>query len=101
MGGGDGMYSQVDPEDPNIIYAEGQDGNITRRDLRTEQSRSIRPQQAEDKEPRYRFQWTTPFIISHFDSKTLYMGGNYVFKTTDRGDNWTKVGDDLTNKGRS
>lgn len=96
VGGGDGMYSQVDPNDANIVYAEGQDGNITRRDLGTEQSRSIRPREPDEKEPRYRFHWTTPFLISHFDSNTLYMGGNYVFRSTDRGDNWVKVGGDLT-----
>ncbi len=98
VGGGDGMYSQVDPMEPNIIYSEGQDGNITRRDLLTEESKSIKPQETNDKEPRYRFQWTSPFIISHFDNKTLYLGGNYVFKTTDRGDSWTRLGDDVTTK---
>jgi hypothetical protein len=96
VGGGDGMYSQVDPNDPNWIYSDSQDGNITRRDLRTQQSRSIRPREDDEKSPRYRFQWTSPFIISHFDSKTLYLGGNYVFKSTDRGDSWTRLGPDLT-----
>lgn len=96
VGGGDGMYSQVDPEDPNWVYSESQDGNLTRRDLSMQQSRSIRPLQQEDNSPRYRFQWTSPFIISHFDSKTLYLGGNYVFKSTDRGDSWTRLGGDLT-----
>jgi len=96
VGGGDGMYSQIDPEDPNIIYAEGQDGNITRRDLRTQQSRSIRPREPSETEPRYRFQWTTPFLISHFDHNTLYIGGNFVFRSTDRGDSWTKISPDLT-----
>ncbi len=33
--GGDGFYNRIDPEDPNIIYAESQDGNLSRRDLRT------------------------------------------------------------------
>jgi photosystem II stability/assembly factor-like uncharacterized protein len=96
VGGGDGMYSQVDPTDPNWIYSDSQDGNITRRDLRTQQSRGIRPREDDEKSPRYRFQWTSPFIISHFDSKTLYLGGNYVFKSTDRGDSWTRLGPDLT-----
>jgi hypothetical protein len=90
------MYSQVDPTDPNWIYSDSQDGNITRRDLRTQQSRGIRPREDDEKPPRYRFQWTSPFIISHFDSKTLYLGGNYVFKSTDRGDSWTRLGPDLT-----
>ncbi len=44
MQGGDGFYNRIDPSDPNIIYAESQDGNLSRRDLRTSESKSIRPQ---------------------------------------------------------
>jgi photosystem II stability/assembly factor-like uncharacterized protein len=95
VGGGDGMNSQIDPKDPNIIYSEGQEGSITRRDLRTQESRSIRPTEPEGAPP-YRFQWTTPFSISNFDDKTLYIGGNFIFKSTDRGDSWTKISGDLT-----
>ena len=43
VGGGDGFYVQIDPVDPNIVYAESQDGNLFRRDMRTTESRSIRP----------------------------------------------------------
>ncbi len=43
VGGGDGFQSRVDPEDPNIVYATSQEGGITRLDLRTGVSRSIRP----------------------------------------------------------
>ncbi len=43
VGGGDGFQSRVDPEDMNIIYATSQSGGITRLDLRTGVSKSIRP----------------------------------------------------------
>ncbi len=43
VGGGDGFQTRSDPEDPNIVYAQSQDGNITRLDLRAGASRSIRP----------------------------------------------------------
>jgi photosystem II stability/assembly factor-like uncharacterized protein len=43
VGGGDGFQSRVDPEDPNIVYATSQSGGITRLDLRTGVSKSIRP----------------------------------------------------------
>ena len=43
VGGGDGFQTRSDPEDPNIVYATSQDGNIRRLDLRTGQSESIRP----------------------------------------------------------
>src|SRR4030095_12526019 len=43
VGGGDGFQTRNDPEDPNIVYATSQNGNVTRLDLRTGQSRSVRP----------------------------------------------------------
>ncbi len=94
--GGDGFYARIDPSDPNIVYAESQDGNVLRRDLRTGESRSIRPLEENDKAPRYRFQWNSPMTISHFDPHTIYYGGNYLFKSTDRGDAWERLGPDLT-----
>lgn len=96
VSGGDGFYARIDPQDHNIVYAESQDGNIQRRDLRTGESRSIRPLEDNDKSPRYRFQWNSPMLISQFDNKTIYYGGNYVFKSTNRGDSWERLGPDLT-----
>ncbi|HYL72910.1 MAG TPA: hypothetical protein VEU96_01840 [Bryobacteraceae bacterium] len=94
--GGDGFYAQIDPEEPWIVYAESQDGNLARRDLRTHEARSIRPREDDDKMARYRFQWNSPVMISKYDRKTLYYGGNFVFKSTDQGDNWTRISPDLT-----
>jgi photosystem II stability/assembly factor-like uncharacterized protein len=95
VAGGDGFYAQIDPTDSNTVYSESQDGNLNRRDLKTHESRNIRPLAPEGE--RYRFQWNSPIVISAFDSKTVYYGGNYLFKSTDRGDNWTRLGPDLTN----
>jgi photosystem II stability/assembly factor-like uncharacterized protein len=95
VGGGDGFYAQIDPADPNTVYAESQDGNLLRRNLKTHESRSIRPPAAEGE--RLRFQWNSPLVISAFDNKTIYYGGNHLFKSTDRGDSWTRLGNDLTN----
>jgi hypothetical protein len=95
IGGGDGFYAQFDPVDPDIVYAESQDGNLLRRNLRTHESRSIRPREAPG-EARYRFQWNSPLVISAHDPKTIYYGGNFLFKSTDRGDSWKKISPDLT-----
>ena len=94
--GGDGFYNRIDPKDPNTIYAESQDGNLSRRDLKTSQSKSIRPIEPNDQTSRYRFQWNSPLEISSHDSKTIYYGGNHLFKSTDRGDTWQVLGEDLT-----
>ncbi len=95
VAGGDGYYAQIDPTDAATVYAESQDGNVLRRDLRTHEARIIRPEPKEG-EPRYRFQWNSPIVISAHDPKTIYYGGNFLFKSTDRGDTWTKLGGDLT-----
>jgi photosystem II stability/assembly factor-like uncharacterized protein len=95
VGGGDGFYAQVDPTDPNTVYAESQDGNVLRRSMKTGESKSIRPLEKKG-EARYRFQWNSPIVISAHDPKTIYYGGNSLFKSSDRGDNWIKAGSDLT-----
>jgi photosystem II stability/assembly factor-like uncharacterized protein len=93
--GGDGFYAQVDPVEPWIVYTEAQDGYLARRDLRTAQERSIKPE-AKAGEPHYRFQWNSPVAVSAHEHTTIYYGGNYLFKSTDRGDTWTRLGPDLT-----
>ncbi|MGH9775623.1 MAG: VPS10 domain-containing protein [Candidatus Acidiferrales bacterium] len=95
VGGGDGFYVKPDPADPLTVYEESQDGNMARRDLRSNEARLIRPKEKEG-DPPYRFNWNSPLIISAHDPKTIYYGGNFLFKSTDRGDTWTRLGGDLT-----
>ena len=96
VSGGDGFYNKLDPVDSNIDYAESQDGSLSRRNMLTGESKSIRPREAVGEAP-FRFQWRSPIEISAFDHKTVYYGGNFLFKSTDQGDHWEKLGPDLTN----
>lgn len=96
VGGGDGFYVKPDPSDPDTIYTESQDGNIQRRDLRNNEALNIRPVPPNDSNPPYRFNWNSPLLISSRDHNTIYYGGNFLFKSTDRGNSWTKLGGDLT-----
>jgi photosystem II stability/assembly factor-like uncharacterized protein len=93
--GGDGFDVQVDPKDPRTIYAESQDGNISRIDRVTNERKSIRPLPAKGEAP-YRWNWNTPILISPHDNNTIYVGGNKVFKSPDRGNSWTAISGDLT-----
>ena len=43
VSGGDGFYTRQDPTDWAIVYAESQDGNMTRHDMRAGTQKSIRP----------------------------------------------------------
>ena len=94
IGGGDGFYVQVDPSDPNTVYAESQDGYVYRLDLRTTEQHSIRPRQAEGEH--LRFQWNSPILISRHDPKRLYYGAQFLYRSENRGDTWTKISPDLT-----
>jgi len=92
--GGDGYLSTPDPNNPGISYHSSQYCGIRRYDETTGNSISIKPQPTTDEE--YTWNWNTPYFISHFDSKTLYIGGNYVLKSTDMGGSWKKISGDLT-----
>lgn len=157
VGGGDGFQTRNDPEDPNIVYATSQDGNVRRLDLRTGQSKSIRPslagaqvssdegggppggtggQRASGTEGARgaqgaaggqnptgaqggegtrgeqsgaqgrggrggrgnadRANWDAPYIISPHSPRRLYWASNYVYRSDDRGDSWTRISPDLT-----
>ena len=140
VGGGDGFQTRSDPEDPSIVYATSQDGNVSRINLRTGQQTSIRPRvagaqassdegggvpggaavpaaqgaaagqpaggpaaaqggQAAGRGGRGnadRANWDAPYIISPHASRRLYWASNYVYRSDDRGDNWTRISPDLS-----
>ncbi|MEW6320668.1 MAG: glycosyl hydrolase [Acidobacteriota bacterium] len=93
--GGDGFEAVIDPSDPRTIYAESQDGNISRIDAKTNERKSIRPLPARGEDP-YRWNWNTPIVISPHNPSTIYVGANRVFRSTDRGHSWTAISPDLT-----
>lgn len=98
VGGGDGFVCRVDPQDPDVVYTESQNGSIRRRNLRTGAGASIRPRPEEGQE--FRFNWNTPFILSNHNSKVFYSAGNYVFRSLDRGDNLKVISPELTRTDR-
>lgn len=110
VGGGDGFYTQVDPTDWRVLFAESQNGNISRVDLGTGSSASIRPQPAgagrgggpprpsnvqppPEEGTRYRFNWNSPMLLSPHNPRTMYYGGDRLFISRDRGDTWTATRD--------
>ncbi|MCJ7626872.1 MAG: hypothetical protein MUO50_00660, partial [Longimicrobiales bacterium] len=115
VAGGDGFQSRNDPEDPNIVYASSQSGGISRRNIRTGESGSIRPrvpfpgeeeaQQAGGRDEqeegrlartRERVNWDAPYIISPHSSTRLYWASNFLYRSDDRGDSWERISPDLS-----
>jgi hypothetical protein len=118
--GGDGFVAIPDQRDGRIVYSETQDGNTMRHNRVTGEAKSIRPSpqnvvNAQVGGPNcdppapggggrggggpcaaYRFNWDTPMVFSPTDPGVLYIAGNHIFRSTDRGDSWTAVSPDLT-----
>ena len=93
--GADGHQSAVEPGNPNIIYAETQQGGLHRVDLATGEQVFIQPQ-SRIGEPYERYNWDAPIVISPHAPATLYFGSYRVWKSTNRGDSWTPISGDLT-----
>jgi hypothetical protein len=94
LGGGDGFYVAVDPTTPDIVYHESQGAFIERVNLSTGARRQIRPSNREG-QPRYRFNWNSPFVLSPHDPSVLWLGGNHVFRLYDHGEKWEQASPDL------
>ncbi len=93
--GGDGHDTAIDPEDPDTIYAESQQGNLRRYDRKTGESVGIQPQPGKG-EPAFRFNWDSPILISPHSHTRLYFASQFLHRSDDRGDTWTKVSPDLS-----
>ena len=93
--GGDGHQPATEPGNPNIVYAQSQQGNLHRVDRTTGEAVFIKPYSGlnEDYE---RFNWDSPILVSSHDPKRLYFGSQRVWKSDDRGDSWTPISKDLT-----
>ena len=110
--GGEGSHHAVDPTNPNIVYTYGFYGNFTRTDLSipapprgrrgeggTPPPPPTGPQRVTNIKPKeegLRAQWMTPVAISPHDANTVYLGYQFVFRSTNRGDTWEKISPDLT-----
>ncbi len=95
LAGGDGFYVLFDPVDHDMFYAESQGGEVHRINLRNGELRRLRPEPPEGA-PRYRFHWNSPLIMSRHKPGVIYLGGNCVFRLTDRAEKYALISPDLT-----
>jgi len=99
--GGDGCITQVDPSDNNTVYFSMQNGAIRRKNLINGLSVSIKPKLPKKIKDTLKYNFITPYFISEHNSNTLYHAGNYVFKSTDKGNKWELISDNLTKSNNS
>jgi photosystem II stability/assembly factor-like uncharacterized protein len=104
IAGGDGFQPRGDMEDQNIFYGESQNGGLVRYDVRTGRNTGIRPTVAtagvapwlQRDTVRDRFNWDAPFILSPHNTRRLYFGSQYLYRSDDRGDSWLRISPDLS-----
>ena len=97
--GGDGMQVAVDDRNPNIVYTGYQFGNYYRIDRASGSQKYIQPKHTLGEAP-YRFNWQTPIQLSKHNQDILYLGGNKLHRSLDKGDTWEAISDDLTQGGK-
>ncbi len=91
----DGHQSATEPGNPDIIYAETQQGGLHRIDLKTGEPVMVQPQ-ARAGDPHERFNWDAPILVSQHDPKRLYFASYRVWRSESRGDDWEPISGDLT-----
>ena len=93
--GGDGHQPAADPTNPDIVYAQSQQGHLSRFDRRTGESVFIQPQPEKGESPE-RFNWDSPILISPHNSARLYFASQRVWRSDDRGDAWRAISGDIS-----
>ena len=102
MVGGDGQY--VVPAGDDLIYNDAQDGAMAVFHRASKRSDFAMPylhgpafvNDLPLTDVTYRFNWTSPIAVDPANPRTVYLGGNVVFKSTDAGLSWTPISGDLT-----
>ncbi|NNL88454.1 MAG: glycosyl hydrolase, partial [Marinicaulis sp.] len=92
---GDGHQSAIEPGNPDIMYAEWQEGNLVRVDRTTGEIVYIQPQ-PEPGDPVERYNWDAPIYVSSHDPQRIYFGSYRLWRSDNRGDEWRALSDDLT-----
>jgi photosystem II stability/assembly factor-like uncharacterized protein len=95
IGMGDGFWAFSDPADPDYAYVEYQGAMISRFRKSTGEAKDIKPLPRPG-EPDFRFNWNAPIHSSPNQPGTIYLGGQFLFRSRDHGESWDRISPDLT-----
>lgn len=103
VGGDERDYDVPKPGNPNLIFGSGLGGYVSRFDEVTRQVAEISPWPISSYGERqtvvkYRYTWVTPLVFSPIGKHALYLGNQYLFRSTDDGDHWQIISPDLSSK---
>jgi photosystem II stability/assembly factor-like uncharacterized protein len=85
-------YVAPDPLNPDIIYGAGRN-EVSKYHWSTGQVQNVSPIPLRD--PKFRTDRTQPIMFSPIDPHVLYTTANFLFKSTDGGNNWETISPDL------
>ena len=89
--GGESGYTAPDPLHPEILFGD----NVERCDVVTGATQNVSPERGASGGP-FRHAWTQPLVFSAADKHALYFANQYLYKTTNGGESWTQISQDLT-----
>jgi photosystem II stability/assembly factor-like uncharacterized protein len=92
---GDGFETLPDPENSHRGYSLWQGGNIDRWDIDKGEYKDVKPAPPADG-PALRFNWNAGLAQDPFEPGTIYLGSQFLHKSTDHGETWTTISPDLT-----
>ena len=88
--GGESGYTAPDPLHPEILFG----GTVSRCNVLTGETKNVSPETASGE--KYRHAWTQPLVFSQADPHALYYANQFLYKTTNGGESWAQISQDLT-----
>jgi photosystem II stability/assembly factor-like uncharacterized protein len=89
--GGESGYTAPDPLHPEVLFG----GTVSRCNVLTGETKNVSPERG-GAQGQYRHAWTQPLVFSRADPHALYFANQFLYKTTNSGESWTQISQDLT-----
>jgi len=89
--GGESGYTAPDPLHPEILFG----GTVSRCNVLTGETKNVSPERG-GTPGQFRHAWTQPLVFSQADPRALYYANQFLYKTTNGGESWTQISQDLT-----